>query len=1006
MKKQEDYYITEPLIKRSTVLSLDDYLKFIEKLNSISIDDVNMFIENKYIEKAIFIASPSLYYAIKNHSEDEKKIINGFIKYYIRMCTRATPYGLFSYSSIINNTNLKSEYHAEIRIDDEWLACVIKKLIRNDDVFNHLSVKVNNSIFVQNERIKIYYNSPYSDNNNGHIMIKKTNLIDLIYNYCKDEFVQISELYSNIIKISDSSISAYKIYSFIRSLVYKGFLISNLELNLSGDDRLKQIIKVLDSFDFPNLYTYKLKKISAYIKRVNKGDFDENIDYLKAVYDEMKTIESDAHFFDCVLIKNNEKAQINIEKYSYVPELLTYLNNISTNSNRYCFRNYANHFLEKYGRNREIPLLKMIDSTGLGIPEADIRAENNLGIIGAEYLQKVNKAIENALYSNELTIRLEEFDIEKKDTLSPLSYCNSIELFFEEGFNGDTILDNSNVYFGPQIGSLAQGNTIGRFLSSCNESTKIKYKDKLKQNFLEYKKKGIEFVELYYRTSNAETFNLVSQEPITDRICCVGVNSDRKNLNLDDIVVGINRDERLYFKDVKSGNIIRFITISNLNPHVMPSLYSFLIENSYFENVIDILIQILNVVKSHSIQPRVLFHNIVISPVRIIFKKSDFNNEDVTCESLKKKIRKYINARYLYLVYSDNRLLIDTENDYCLNLVVREINNNKNVILSEIESFLDESLKNGNANIKMGELVITYKSIHDNDVFEKSHLIKESAKKRIFNISDEWITINVYCDQRIQQYLLVNHIAPLVQHLNIEHIINKFFYIRYQDSEHHIRLRFNIDLSDISNYYKVIKLLANDLNNSELVNKMTINEYVRETERYGGDNVIDDYERWFMNNSIISLSILKDNYGSDEELEIEFLLFAIKLLDCSEIEIDKIINIFKKYKDKKYYRTYRGIKRKLENEYINVLNEKSKYTTLLNQHINSTKEYFHKVNQEEIDKNMYLEIVCSCLHMFCNRVFGIDKFKEIQLYAYLYIFYEGKKYIEKLVLREYVYEKE
>ena len=52
----DKYISTLPIIKRSTVLKLADYKKMVNCC--ISISDVYNLMENEYIRKSIFIASP------------------------------------------------------------------------------------------------------------------------------------------------------------------------------------------------------------------------------------------------------------------------------------------------------------------------------------------------------------------------------------------------------------------------------------------------------------------------------------------------------------------------------------------------------------------------------------------------------------------------------------------------------------------------------------------------------------------------------------------------------------------------------------------------------------------------------------------------------------------------------------------------------------------------------------------------------------------------------------
>ena len=93
--------------------------------------------KSNIFREAILIASKSLYNDMKKYEDgkirDNKKkedIRMSLLKYSLRMCTRATPFGIFAMPTI-GNINVKIENQERkiiksIRPDYEWLMKVIK----------------------------------------------------------------------------------------------------------------------------------------------------------------------------------------------------------------------------------------------------------------------------------------------------------------------------------------------------------------------------------------------------------------------------------------------------------------------------------------------------------------------------------------------------------------------------------------------------------------------------------------------------------------------------------------------------------------------------------------------------------------------------------------------------------------------------------------------------------------------------------------------------------------
>ena len=100
------YKIQDFCIVRKPVLTLQDYNNmFNSNIAEIDLKKIKKIMEDNIISNAIYVASKDLYYSIYNNNEPEDKIIESFIKYYIRMSTRATPYGFFSGVSFGVNSN-------------------------------------------------------------------------------------------------------------------------------------------------------------------------------------------------------------------------------------------------------------------------------------------------------------------------------------------------------------------------------------------------------------------------------------------------------------------------------------------------------------------------------------------------------------------------------------------------------------------------------------------------------------------------------------------------------------------------------------------------------------------------------------------------------------------------------------------------------------------------------------------------------------------------------------
>ena len=62
--------------------------------------------------------------------------------------------------------------------------------------------------------------------------------------------------------------------------------------------------------------------------------------------------------------------------------------------------------------------------------------------------------------------------------------------------------------------------------------------------------------------------------------------------------------------------------------------------------------------------------------------------------------------------------------------------------------------------------------------------------QRSFTVGDNWLYYKIYTGSRTSDMILLDIIKPLTESLLNDDVIDKWFFIRYNDPDAHIRLRF------------------------------------------------------------------------------------------------------------------------------------------------------------------------------------------------------------------------
>jgi thiopeptide-type bacteriocin biosynthesis protein len=138
------------------------------------------------------------------------------------------------------------------------------------------------------------------------------------------------------------------------------------------------------------------------------------------------------------------------------------------------------------------------------------------------------------------------------------------------------------------------------------------------------------------------------------------------------------------------------------------------------------------------------------------------------------------------------------------------------------------------------------------------------AIKRRFLPGEEWAYLKIYGGPKILDETLTKEIFDLVAILYDKNIIEKFFFLRYFDDGHHLRLRFL--LCPEHGPEAIFVPLSNKLTihaETRLLPRLTLDTYVRELERYG-TLAIESMETLFSVNSFECISMLRAEKGYKE----------------------------------------------------------------------------------------------------------------------------------------------
>ncbi|WP_411029291.1 thiopeptide-type bacteriocin biosynthesis protein [Spongiimicrobium sp. 3-5] len=283
--------------------------------------------------------------------------------------------------------------------------------------------------------------------------------------------------------------------------------------------------------------------------------------------------------------------------------------------------------------------------------------------------------------------------------------------------------------------------------------------------------------------------------------------------------------------------------------------------------------------------------------------------------------------------------------------------------------------------------------------------------QRNFILGDSWLYYKIYTGPKTSDTVLTEIIKPVSELLKEGNSIDRWFFIRYADPKHHLRVRFHYtNKENIGTIINVLYPYLKKFVDQDLIWKIQIDTYQRELERYG-NNTMELAEELFYRDSQLIVNFL-DMIEGDEGEELRWL-FALRAMDAQlnsfqyddnrKMELlDRLKTAFgnefgisrplKKQLDEKY----REERKKIEEFMALTFEDNSDYEPILAV-INDKEERAKQIAKEILKHNaqeslqMGLDdLMVSYLHMHMNRLFkSKNRLHELVCYDFLHRYYKS-----------------
>lgn len=881
------------------------------------------------IMQALAVGSPSLQEGLQRWQRgvcstgQQKRIAAGLLRYLIRMSTRPTPFGLFAGVALgtfaaETGAHLASPalLRPRTRPDMSWLLAALHKLEEDPALVAQLKVRLNQTAYLVGERAVLPFADTYGEQDNRAISLRATSVVRTVFELAQ-QFIPYSELQNALQRVFPRA-TPEQISRVLWQLWEHHFLISELHPPLTDARPADYVRAYLNNLEGVDEIKGQLTRVLEDISALDHTGIGSSIDMLATLVQ---------HQEELVPAKNKEKLPLQVDSALPVksPTLHQTIGQAATLAATFLLRQtpfahgfshlqeYRSLFLEKYGEHAEVPLLDLLSpENGLDAPagyekppRVYQRSSKMPSSAAASRDQLLLNLVTDAVNRRSLEMELTE-ELQKKlerwsPTLEEAPF--SLEIYLQLHAASREAVDRGewSAVVGRNYGSFNGGRTFGRFFDLLGEPGMEHLRELTRRE--EALQPEVIFAELSYQPAQARLANVAIRPPLRSYEIAIGTTPSvppERTFSLSDLVVGVQHG-RFYLRSLRLGKRIRVCQTHMLNSTLAPNVCRFLTEIatdgqpalSSFD---------WGSVASAPFLPRLVIKagpsaRLVITPAcwqlqaEAITPLGNGSQETRWFRGLQEWRKAWRVPRYVYLTEADNRLLLDLENPLMaaeLHDELQKSEGQRRVTLDELlPDFEHLWLRDEQGTSYFSEIVVP---LLRSDALEPAAGTERQAKhftqpervitpvERSAFPGEEWVYLKLYAAPGQHEELLAGPMRDIVRMLQEREQIDRWFFIRYADPEHHLRLRFHKkETVDVQSILVLVLPWSIQLARRGQIQRYTLDTYEREVERYGGPEAIDVLEQVFTVNSVLTSDLIAFQHA--RRLTLDPLAVAVFTLD-------------------------------------------------------------------------------------------------------------------------------
>lgn len=879
------------------------------------------------VREAIFVASPSLYDSIgiwlENPDSDRgAKTEKSLVRYYVRMCSRPTPFGLFAGNSIgelgrrtILELGPISECRRHTRLDMDFLTSLTDELTGDPGIRFDLRYRPNSSLYLAATRLRYAEGTlePKSRYRNYRLVaLEETDYLRETI----DRAVSGSTGRQLAEALVDDEVTIDEALEFLGELIDSQVIVPELAPTVTGEepihslvDKLRHDLSMQPAADALSEARASLDKIDSEGLGIDTGRYVDSASRLEALPTKVEI----SRLFQVDLVKPAQVV-VGARVLDEISRSVTLLHKLAPRGID-PFVTFREAFSERYA-DAEVPLTEVLDEeVGIGFQASKApTAETSPLLEGIHFASEADpmrwtphhahllRHVALALSEGRQEIQLDDDDIEamSSDEAPPLpdalAVMGTIHAASVDAIDRGEFLFHIHGVSGPSGARL-----LGRFCHT-DENLANRVTDHLRAE--ERLRPEAIFAEIVH-LPEGRVGNVLQRPLMRDfEIPFLGASGapPSTQIPITDLMVRVEGTKVVLLSITHGREVIPRLTCAHNYTFGSLGVYRFLCALQS-QGVAGGLGWDWGPLEASPFLPRMVFGKVLLARGRWLIGREELQQlAKLSGVELFQEVQRLRRARSLprfaALADFDNELWIDFDNVLSIESFVQVVKNRMSAALVETLSSAQLPLV-GPGGHYFHELVIPFVR-RQKELPAESKPLLAGSKRRSFTVGSEWLYAKLYTGTSNADRVLAEGIVPIVRDVIAEGWVDKWFFVRYADPEWHIRIRFHGKPWDLaSGVLPMLEQIAGGLMRKGLVWRLQLDTYQQEVARYGGEEGIVIAEEMFHNDSDAVaeiLGLLSGDEGADARWRLALLGIDLLLSDF-ELDLEAKLTIIRRVRD-------------------------------------------------------------------------------------------------------------